>query len=108
MKYFDIDTVHRSFYEIRACTSNKFWGMLAILSAIDSNVVPGKTYKFNTQKCSSCSNIPSKENLCFECNNGYYEIESDDYLYGHKNCYKDPIGYYLESSKYKKCYYKCE
>lgn len=53
MKYFDIDTVNRSFYEIRACTSNKFWGMLAILSAIDSNVVPGKTYKFNTQKCSS-------------------------------------------------------
>lgn len=52
MKYLDINTVRWAFTEIKACTTNKFWGMLAILSAIDSNVVPGKSYKFNTLKCS--------------------------------------------------------
>lgn len=51
MKYLDIDTVCAAFEEIRSCTSNKFWGVMAILSAIDSNVEPGKTYLFNTQKC---------------------------------------------------------
>jgi len=51
MKYLDIETVRQAFVEVKSCTSNKFWGMLAILSAIDSNVDPGKTYMFNTQKC---------------------------------------------------------
>ena len=73
------------------------------------NNVTIKKCKCDTQKCNECSNITLREDLCIECNNnnGYYEVESDYYLYG-KQCYKNPDGYYLDGTKYKKCYYKCE
>ena len=68
----------------------------------------------NNEKCSSCPNISLvDDDLCSECNSGnnYYSMEDDSDYYGFKKCYKDPIGYYLDTDNntniYKKCFYSC-
>ena len=51
------------------------------------------------------------ENLCAKCNNGFYQIENNNLNFGeYFNCYKNPIGYYLDitDSLYKNCYFTCE
>ena len=66
--------------------------------------------KYENEKCLFCPNISLIEDLCIECNHGYYEKENDNNTFGYKKCYKDPIGYYLDinESLYKKCFYSCE
>ena len=51
------------------------------------------------EKCLYCSNTPMiNNNICIECDNskGYYEIENSN-INENKECYKDPIGYYLDN-----------
>ena len=50
------------------------------------------------------------EYLCIDCNNGYYKVknDNDDNIYAYIKCNESPIGYFLDGSKYKRCYYKCE
>ena len=69
-----------------------------------------KNCSCNTEKCLSCPMEPLKEDLCKECNNHYYGIENDDYLYieGYIKCYNNPKGYYLDENIYKKCFYTCQ
>ena len=63
------------------------------------------------EKCQSCSLEHLTENLCAKCNNGFYQIENDNLNFDeYFNCYKNPIGYYLDitDSLYKNCYFTCE
>ena len=65
----------------------------------------------NNEKCLYCSNKPLiNNNLCIKCNHDYYEIENYNNTIEYKECYKDPIGYYLDinESLYKKCFYSCK
>ena len=64
-------------------------------------------------KCNECSLESLKNDLCISCNTNfsYYEIindsrNNDSFI----NCYKNPIGYYLDNNekKYKPCYFKCK
>ena len=78
-----------------------------------NNLTIGNCDQCDTEICTSCSKTPSvANNSCTQCKNGYYEIENDNNSNENKKCYKDPIGYYLDTNEtisiYKKCYYSCE
>ena len=80
-------------------------------NCLNGNLINNSTIKncsCNEEECLSCPNIPLKEYLCTECNNDYYEIENDNNYNNYKNCYKDPLGYYLDGNIYKKCFYTCK
>ena len=53
MKYFSIDTVLKSFTNNVDSTSNKFWGVLAIISSLDKEVLPCTSYTFEVRKVSN-------------------------------------------------------
>ena len=86
-------------------------------NCINGNLANNSTIKYckcsiEDEKCLYCSNNPIvNNNICIECNhdNGYYEKE-DDIVNENKECYKEPIGYYLDMdvSLYKKCYDSCK
>ena len=70
--------------------------------------------KCEFDKCYSCPvNIKPAKNLCISCNESFYPKENDPTNFGpYINCYKDPPGYYLNTSDqnnyiYKPCYEKC-
>jgi len=82
-------------------------------NCINGNLTNNKTINYckcDIEKCLYCPNMSLIDDLCVDCNNGYYEIENDNDTYGYKKCYKDPIAYYLDRNEsiYKKCYYTCE
>lgn len=52
MKYFTLKTVVSAYKANSETTKNKFWGLLSILSSIDSTVETGTSYDFNTSKVS--------------------------------------------------------
>lgn len=52
MKYFSLSTVAEAYNRNRSCTKNKFWGLLAILSNIDSVAKAGVGYDFSTKQVS--------------------------------------------------------
>ena len=52
MKYFTLNTVASAYKAISESTKNKFWGLLSILSSIDSTVESGVSYDFNTNSVS--------------------------------------------------------
>ena len=63
--------------------------------------------------CLSCPNIYSDINkrICKECNDNFYPLENSIKIYeNYYECYKEPNGYYLDTSdnKYKKCFETCE
>ena len=67
--------------------------------------------KCKNEQCLFCPTVDKYKGLCYICNFGYYPKNNDtlnkgDYI----NCYKDPIGFYLdiEEYNYKKCYKTCE
>ena len=70
--------------------------------------------KCEDDKCSACLNLEKVNNLCISCNNSFYPIENDPINIGpYINCYKNPVGYYLDKSEennyiYKLCYEKCK
>ena len=70
--------------------------------------------KCENEKCYSCPNVEQVKNLCIICNKSFYPIENDPLNIGpYINCYKDPIGYYLDkidekNSIYKLCYDRCK
>ena len=53
MKYLSIASVAGAYNENKNRTKNKFWGLLSILSALDSIVKPGISYNFDTSKVST-------------------------------------------------------
>ena len=53
MKFFSLKTVTRAYKANSSSTKNKFWGLLSILSSIDSTIKAGISYDFNTQKVST-------------------------------------------------------
>lgn len=53
MKYLSIASVVGAYNENKNRTKNKFWGLLSILSALDSIVKPGISYNFDTSKVST-------------------------------------------------------
>ena len=70
--------------------------------------VNGCNCEFNS--CLACPTNDINKTMCSQCNENYYPIEDDptnDLEY--RNCYRDPIGYYLDTNKsiYKKCYDSC-
>ena len=84
-------------------------------NCINGNLINNSTIKgckCDEEECLSCLNISENKRLCLKCNNGYYEIENDNYSItdGYVNCYKNPIGFYLDKNEsiYKKCYYSCK
>ena len=82
-------------------------------NCMNGNVMNNKAINFcqcNNIKCLYCPNISLIEDLCIECNHGYYEIENDNNTFGYKKCYKEPIGYYLDINDkiYKKCFISCD
>ena len=65
--------------------------------------------KCELDKCSLCSELSLKNNLCTKCYNNYYPKENDpsnidEYI----NCYNNSEGYYLDNNIFKKCYYTCK
>ena len=74
-------------------------------NCINEDLTNNKAYQHcqcKNETCSKCSDIILVDNL--------YEKEDEDNSKGYINCYKDPIGYYLDLniSKYKKCFNSCE
>ena len=66
--------------------------------------------KCEFKNCLSCLNSDSTKKKCTNCNDNFYKIEDDPIKFGNYfYCYKEPIGYYLDSydSLYKKCYHTC-
>lgn len=53
MKYFSIDTVASAYKSNTIRTKSKFWGLLAILSSLDSPIRPGVTYDFSSSEVSN-------------------------------------------------------
>ena len=53
MKFFSLKTVASAYKANSSSTKNKFWGLLSILSSIDSTIEAGISYDFNTQKVST-------------------------------------------------------
>lgn len=53
MKYFSLNTVVSAYKTNVDRTKNKFWGLLAILSSIDSVARPGVRFDFSTKKVST-------------------------------------------------------
>lgn len=53
MKYFSLDTVSTAYFANSRTTSNKFWGLLGILSAVDSTVAPAISYDFKSDQVSN-------------------------------------------------------
>ena len=90
------------------CHNNCTYG--TFLDKIDSI----EKCKCENEKCLLCSDIESIKNLCITCNELFYPIENDPVNIGpYINCYKDPIGYYLDKSDknnyiYKLCYKTCK
>ena len=70
--------------------------------------------KCEDEKCSACFTFGKEKNLCITCNNSFYPIENDPINIGpYINCYNNPEGYYLDTSKennykYELCYEKCK
>ena len=67
--------------------------------------------KCESEKCLTCPTVALNKKLCTQCNDGYYPMEYDSSNLGeYINCYKEPLGYYLDKSDliYKKCFYTCE
>ena len=65
------------------------------------------------KKCKECSRESLKYDLCISCNEdeGYYEKYYDNNnIYNFTNCYKEPEGYYLNSTekKHMPCYPSCK
>lgn len=52
MKYFTLKSVANAYKANSKATKNKFWGLLSILSSIDSSVKSGVSYDFSTSKVS--------------------------------------------------------
>lgn len=50
MKYFSLDTVISSFEDNRTKTTDGFWGIMAILKSIDSQIAPCTQYDINCQR----------------------------------------------------------
>ena len=82
---------------------------------INGNLINNSPIKYckcvdNDESCLYCSNNTIMNNsLCIKCNQGYYEKENDN-TNEYKECFKNPIGYYLDinESVYKRCYFSCE
>ena len=53
MKFFSLKTVTDAYKANSSSTKNKFWGLLSILSSIDSTIEAGISYDFNTQRVST-------------------------------------------------------
>ena len=70
--------------------------------------------KCEFEKCYSCIDVEPIKNLCITCNKSFYPMGNDIMNIGpYINCYKNPIGYYLDETDvnnyiYKLCYEKCE
>ena len=83
-------------------------------NCINGNLVNNSTIKeciCDSEKCRSCPYEALSGNLCAECNTDYYRIENDPLNFGiYFNCYKEPVGYYLDKEDfvYKKCFHTCE
>ena len=59
--------------------------------------------------CKECSKESNELNLCISCNDGYYpKIDDKPNNKSFINCYKDPVGYYLDDDIYKPCYNTCK
>ena len=69
-----------------------------------------KICKCELDKCLTCPKVALENNLCTECNIGYYPKENDFQNLGeYINCYNEAEeGYYLDNNIYKKCYYSCK
>lgn len=52
MKYFNLPTITSAYKANASTTKNKFWGLLAILSSIDTTVRHGVNYDFSTSRVS--------------------------------------------------------
>ena len=60
-----------------------------------------KYCKCELEQCYLCPPVAFQKGLCSLCNEGYYPKENDPLNLGqYFNCYKDPIGYYLDTNDY--------
>ena len=63
--------------------------------------------KCQNENCSICSDLDSIKHLCISCNESFYPKENDPTNLGpYINCYKDPLGYYLDKSDKNNYIYK--
>ncbi len=53
MKYFSISTVESAYKNISSRTNNKFWGILAITSSVDSIIAPQRVYALDVDNVSN-------------------------------------------------------
>ena len=63
------------------------------------------------ENCFSCSDLNPIKHLCISCKASFYPKENDPTNLGpYINCYKDPLGYYLDENDniYKECHKNCK
>ena len=62
------------------------------------------------RKCKYCSEESMEYNLCETCSPGYFQKFGETFNNSFINCYKDPEGYYFDSSNliYMPCYSSCK
>ena len=71
MKYISLKSVVCAYSANRAQTKNKFWGLLSILSSLDSTVEPGVSYDFLTSRVATfLESLFSLDNSKKEYTNG--------------------------------------
>ena len=76
MKYFSSESVANAYKNFQGAVTNKSWGVLAIMSQLDSIIVPGRTYTIN---CSSLSTYI--ENLfCLGSKKSYADNDKEWYV----------------------------
>lgn len=56
MKYFSLNTVKDAYLSNSETTTNKFWGLISILSAVNTTVVPTVSYNFESNQVSNILN----------------------------------------------------
>jgi hypothetical protein len=67
------------------------WTVYCHENCINGNLINNSTIKSckcDEEECLSCLNISENKRLCLKCNNGFYEIENDNYSItdGYVNC----------------------
>lgn len=76
MKYFSLNSILDAFTHNAEITSNKFWGLLGILCSVNENIIPGKTYSFNTGITSQFL----EDLFCFKDKRNYLNIHTKYYV----------------------------
>lgn len=76
MKYLTLESVVNAYTSNAKTTSSKFWGIIAILSAIKQHIIPGVTYGFSTGIVSQFL----EDHFCFRNKKNFLGLKTNYYV----------------------------